>query len=110
MGFFRVFGRAKIAVTILKGIPHFFFLSLVTVALFYRSIESVISLAKSSTKLKLLVNEDFIFFSKYDIVHVNNVLNSRPDDASSENDEKKQEEDQECCQSGCCGKKEKKGR
>jgi hypothetical protein len=100
---FKVFGRGKMLATILKDIPHFFFLSLVTVTLFYRSIESIISLARESTKLKLLVNEDFLFFSKYDIIHTYNLLNTKPESSDDED-----ESADDAAKTGCCQKNDKK--
>jgi hypothetical protein len=81
---FLLFGKAKVAVSVIKNVPHFFFLALVTAVICFRSVESIVILCKKSqpgeeNTYKLLVNEDLKFFSKHDINYTFDLVNKKPE-------------------------------
>lgn len=103
---FLVFGTGKLVVTILQDIPHFTLLWLVTSVLFYKSIELTIVMLSGSRrraaannrmsveerqieKEKLLVNEDTLFYSKYDIKYCMQIFKNATGDDDYDDNEKR---------------------
>ena len=84
-GQIKALGSGLIASSFFKVTPHFFFMSLVSAVLCYKSAESFVFILGKSffssgqkirfSKYKLLINEDLRFFSRPDITYSFNLVN-----------------------------------